>query len=131
MQRPLGVTIIAILAIISGLFKLCLPTLGIAGSSLLFALGPVGAGFGTVGILVSLFFGLSGILFLVGGFGLWRMRKWGWWLAIIGTGFAVAGVVVGLFTGAGWAAFAGSVLDLIVFVYLVLPGTRRAFGFGG
>ena len=131
MRRPLGVTIIAILVIVSGLFKLCLPTLGITASSLLFALGPVGVAFGAVGIAASLFFGVSGILYLIAGFGLWGMRKWGWWLAIIGTGFAVAGIVLGLITGAGWAAFAGTVLDVIIFVYLVLPGTRRAFGFGG
>ncbi len=129
MQRPFGVTLIAILSFLNGFLSLCWPLVGIFGSSLLMFLGPAGVAAGTIGILASLVWGAGGILSLIAAFGLWGLRPWGWWLAILGNGLTVAGVVIGLFTGAGWAAIGGSVLPIIIFVYLLLPDTRLCFWF--
>ena len=49
MKRPFGITVIAILALLSGLLGLCWPTLVFTGSAFL---GPI---FGTVGVIAGIF----------------------------------------------------------------------------
>lgn len=125
MKRPFGVTLIAILALISGLFGLCWPTLAFTGSALL------GGILGTVGVLAGIFLIIGPILQLVFSFGAFRLRPWAWYLGLIATGITVLGVVINLFQGASiWSAIMGSTLSIIIFIYLLTPNVRKAFGIG-
>lgn len=129
MNRPLGITVIAILAVINGLLGLCLPGLLIIG-------GGIGALFsGGLGLIVlcgGLLLAAGPILWLVAAYGLWNLRPWAWWLGIVATGVTVVGVVVNIVNGVGIAqAVASAPLSIIIFVYLLLPDTRRAFAVGG
>jgi len=122
MKRPFGVTVIAILALIGGLLGLCLPTLGMLGSTLL---GPLAV----VGVVASIFFIVGPILQLVFAFGAFGLRPWAWWLGLISTGITVLGVVVNLFNGASfWSAIWGGLIPIIIFFYLFSPNVRQAFG---
>ena len=125
MKRPFGVTLIAILALISGLFGLCWPTLAFTGSALL------GGILGTVGALAGIFLIIGPILQVVCSVGAFKLRPWAWYLGLISTGVTVLGVVIHLFQGASiWSAIMGSVLSIIIFVYLLTPRVRKAFGTG-
>ena len=123
MKRPFGITIIAIFALISGLFGLCWPTLVFTGSAFL---GPI---FGTVGVIAGIFLIVGPILQLIFAFGAFNLRSWAWYLGLISTGITVFGVVINLFDGASfWSAVWGGIIPIIIFFYLLSPKVRQAFG---
>ena len=123
MKRPFGITVIAIVALISGLFGLCWPILIFTGSAFL---GPV---FGTVGVFAGIFLIVGPILQLVFASGAFGLRPWAWYLGLISTGITVLGVIINLFNGASfWSAIWGSIVPIIIFIYLLTPNVRQAFG---
>lgn len=125
MKRPFGVTLIAILALISGLFGLCWPTLVFTGSAFL---GPI---LGTVGVIAGIFLIVGPLLQLIFAYGAFNLRSWAWYLGLIATGITVIGVVINLFDGASfWSAIWGSTLSIIIFIYLLTPNVRAAFSMG-
>ncbi len=131
MTRPTGITIIAILSLISGLLGLC-------GASPLFAAGIVGALIptgitqvvGAVLILVTALLVIGPILQIIFAYGAWNLRSWAWWLGIIATGVSVLGVVIAIL-GSGGAAILATVtnalLPIIIFIYLLIPDVRKSF----
>ena len=126
MNRPFGVTLIAILALIGGLFGLCWPTLAFLGSALLPGI------FGTIGALAGIFLIIGPILQLVFAYGAFKLRSWAWYLGLIATGITIIGVVINLINGASiLSALWGSILSIIIFIYLLMPNVRKAFGTAG
>jgi uncharacterized membrane protein (DUF2068 family) len=128
MNRPLGVTIIAILAFINGLLGLCLPGLVIIGGgiSALFS-----GGLGLIVVCGGVLLAAGPLLWLMVSYGAWNLRPWAWWLGMIATGVTVVGVVVNIINGVGiLQAVASAPLSIIIFIYLLLPDIRRAFGIG-
>jgi uncharacterized membrane protein (DUF2068 family) len=128
MNRPLGITLIAILAVINGLLGLCLPGIVIIG-------GGIGALFsGGLGLIVvcgGLLLAAGPLLWLIVAYGAWNLRPWAWWLGMIATGVTVVGVVINILNGVGiLQALASAPLSIVIFIYLLLPDTRRAFGVG-
>lgn len=128
MNRPLGVTIIAILAFVNGLLGLCVPGLVIVG-------GGIGALFsGGLGLIVvcgGLLLAAGPILWLIVAYGAWNLRPWAWWLGIIATGVTVIGVIVNIVNGVGIVqAIASAPLSIVIFIYLLLPDIRRVFSIG-
>lgn len=119
-RRPIGVTILAVLAIIFGVLALVLGLLILAGSAVL---GVAGAGaFAGLGFVVGGAITLFGLLWIVSGVGLLRLRGWAWWLAmIVGVLYLVSSVLN--------TEFVGAAISLIIVVYLV--AVRRYFGIGG
>jgi len=123
MKRPFGMTVIAIFALIGGLLGLCLPTLGMMGSTML------GGILGSVGVVASIFFIVGPVLQLIFAFGAFGLRSWAWYLGLISTGITVLGVVISLFQGASfWSAIWGGLIPIIIFFYLLSPKVRQAFG---
>ena len=125
MKRPFGVTVIAILALLSGLFGLCWPTLAFTGAAFL---GPI---LGTIGIIAGIFLILGPVLQLIFAYGAFNLRSWAWYLGLISTGITVIGVIINLIDGASlWSALWGSTLSVIIFIYLLTTNVKRAFGIG-
>ena len=128
MNRPLGVTIIAILSFINGLLGLCVPGLVIIGGGIaaLFS-----GGLGLIAVCGGLLLAAGPILWMIVAFGAWNLRPWAWWLGIVATGITVIGVVVNIASGVGiLQAMASAPLSIIIFIYLLLPDIRRAFNIG-
>ncbi len=135
-ERPIGIGILAVLYIILAILSLLwsLMVFGVGGLSSLFgglfglediaAFGASSGWSGFVGIVTAV------IQFVVA-FGLLAMKKWAWALALIGVGLTVIQGVIGVFSG-GLFAFMCGILGLAIpigiLIYLLLPGTRRAFG---
>ncbi len=131
MARPTGVTVIAILSLISGLLGLCgvSPLLGI---SVIGAIIPTGVTqiLGAIGIVVSALLVVGPILQIIFAYGAWNLRSWAWWFGIVATGISVLGVIIGII-GSGGAAVptvvTNALLPIIIFIYLLVPDVRRAF----
>jgi hypothetical protein len=124
MKRPFGITLIAILALLSGLFGLCLPGLTLIGSTFL---GPLAA----AGIFASLLLIVGPVLQFAFAYGAFKLRAWAWYLGLIASGIIIVGVIInrtngGSFFAAMWAGF----LPIIIFGYLLTPNARKAFGIG-
>ena len=107
-QRPLGVTIVAILTAIGGLIFL--------GSGLTLLI--IGFGF----LLLVL-----GIAYLVMAYGLWNGRGWAWTitliLSVIGIIVAIASIVAG-----NVSAIISIIIHAVVIYYLYRPNVKAFFG---
>lgn len=125
MSRPTGVTIIALLAFVSGLLGLCgaLPVFGISLIAGVFV-PPVGL----IGTIIGAILAFSPLLLLVFAYGAWNLRSWAWMLGIIATGISVVSALIAvLTTGNILAIVSHGLLPIIIFVYLLTPNVRNSF----
>lgn len=132
MQRPLGVTILAVLNVIGGV-------LGLLSS--LFMLGLIGLGGSAVDSQAAtavtanaLFTLVISIGQLVVAFGLWRLLRWAWFATVVVTlmnfGNAFWRMVGGFQSGAGTeliGGLVGAVIGFAILYYLYRPDVRSAF----
>jgi uncharacterized membrane protein len=141
MQRPVGVTILAVIAIIYGIFSLLLALLGLLGEALL------ASGFGNLASRASAS-GLSagllayaaivdavlGILYLVFGIGAFSLKRWAWTAGVVVLVLDVVRQIVGFViqgvnTNKIIIASITIVIALVLLGYLFRPNVRAAFGF--
>jgi hypothetical protein len=127
-KRPLGITILAILQVIAGLWGLCVPVLVLTGSTVVALVGPVGKFVGGAGICIGGLLFLGPLMHFIVAVGAWYLKKWAWWTGIIATGIDVLGAALNIWNGAGVLQAVLSVgFSLIVFIYLLVPSVRKAF----
>jgi len=135
-QRPVGLSIVAVLWWISAglLFLAAIAVLGMAvGAASL--LGESGGAAIDIGMLLSLLIFAVGGLGLAVGVGLWRMRPWAWWVAVILTGITVFLDFLSIFAVPLLVLSVGSVVLILVHVgpliYLCTREAREACGVSG
>ncbi len=101
MQRPLGITLIAVLCFVGAAFDAVLAALAVlrpaALAAILAALSPSGAGpqqmHAAMGAFLPVYY-LVGIAFSAAlGVGLWRLRNWARWIVIVLVAVSLAAVV--------------------------------------
>jgi uncharacterized membrane protein (DUF2068 family) len=134
MARPLGVTILGVLAIIGGILALC-GGLGLAfgGSALTSALSAAGQSTAISAGALAVSGGISavlGVLELVFGVGLLQLKSWAW---MLGVALSIVSLVIGVIEIAVKYSTVGNqiigmVISVIILVYLFTPGVRAAFG---
>ncbi len=107
-QRPLGVTIIAILTLIGGIIFLA------SGFVLLI----IGIGI----ILLAL-----GIAYLVMAYGLWKGKGWAWTITLILSAIGIIVALVSIAAG-NLAAIINVIIHGIVIFYLYRPSVKAFFG---
>ena len=117
-QRPLGVTLVAIIAWLSGFFQIIGAIFLIVGGLLI-----------TWPALVGWFSLLVGIVTLVVGVGLWRGNPTARTIATIVFIVNIVLEVLGMFNGETlWSAIAGSLLSVIGLILLYTRAARSYFG---
>lgn len=136
MDRPTGISIIAVAYIVLGILSLLwsLVVFGVGGVGALFggllgaegvaALGTTSAWSGFVGVFAAL------VQFAIG-FGLLAMKKWAWILALVGVGLTVIEGVLGIFGGGVFAFMCGVfglIIPVAILIYLLTNNVRDAFG---
>lgn len=116
-SRPLGVTIVAIIAWLSGFFQIIASTFDIIGG--LFVTWPAIVGWITL---------LIGIITLAVGVGLWKGNPAARTLAALVFGLTIVLEIISIF-GAGtiWSAVGGSILPLIGLALLYTNSANRYF----
>src|SRR5579859_2332668 len=121
-ERPLGITVLAALVALFGLFGLCRSLFEIAGSLLqVLTLHPVAGVSALVGGVVGL---VLAILQIGVAGGLWSLRPWAFWVTIGVEVLAVLHAVLVYGFGALWVAL----IPILILVYMFLDGNvRRSF----
>ncbi len=114
MQRPLGVTIIAILNILGGVGLLL-------GGSMAFDPSPL------EGIITGGIFVVIGLASFVIGYGLWKGKGWAWRIALI---LSVIAIILGIGSIAvgDIGALVYMLINAIVIYYLYRPNVKAYFG---
>ena len=124
MARPTGVTILAVLAAIGGVF-------GILGGVALLGLGGLfaAAGLGGFAFIFGLVLLVVGIADLAFAYGAWTLKPWGWQLGIVvSVAYVVVQVIQVVLGGDISGAIIGIVVSAVIIYYLNMPDIRRAFG---
>ncbi|HSG85347.1 MAG TPA: hypothetical protein VLA23_03330 [Candidatus Limnocylindrales bacterium] len=126
-ERPLGITIIAIVLAVTGVFQIVvgLEALGITNFGLS-ELADEASVSGWAGII-------GGVLSVVAGAGLFTLAGWAWMLAVFVLGVRVvvdviAAVTQGISSSIGMAAIANLVISAVILWYFFRPNVRAAFG---
>jgi len=134
-QRPTGITILAVLAIIGGLFSLFGGCTVVAGGALIGAMGAqagvngaaAGGGLLSVYGIVILAIAVADIVF---GIGAWTLKPWAWMLGLVLQGLNVVVALVSIV--AGWSTFGGQIIGLainaVIIYYLMTPDVKKVFG---
>ncbi len=126
-QRPLGVTILAIFALIGGFFGI------LGGFGAVFGGGVLATVSGSAGALVALI-GLAvlvlAVVELALAYGFWTLKAWAWQLGFILEAINVILAILQFLTGgAGIVSLLVSLIVAgIILYYLSTPDVRRAFG---
>jgi uncharacterized membrane protein (DUF2068 family) len=116
-KTPLGIVIITILTVISGLILLTM------SFYLFFVLLP----FGPVGLIGSGFLFILGIAFIIVSIGLYKGKGWSWILLLVLSGFGAAGYLWNIVNGGRLLSIVGIVINLIIIYYLYRPNVRKFF----
>jgi hypothetical protein len=134
MERPFGVTLLAVLAVLSGLWGLLkgLAIIGIGGAAAVWV-SPAHPMAGAVVGGLAMAWGVTAIIlacFSLGfGFGAWNLKPWAWTL---GVATEVGAIIFSLLAAAGWGTLRGQAGALLVagviLFYLTTPEVKRAFG---
>jgi hypothetical protein len=117
-KRPTGVTAIAVLVCIQGIFRVL--------AAIFFLLGALLGGWALTTSSVIVGF-LAGLYIA---WGLWTLKRWAYWTAVILLAFDLLVSLFGLtlpISGV-WTIWGGVVLPVVVLIYfLAAPNVRRAF----
>lgn len=76
--RPIGVTILAFLVVLVGVILVLLALLAVVAG-----LANLAAGGGSLFLILAGVFFILSLLLLLAGLGLWNLRPWAWWLAVL------------------------------------------------
>jgi hypothetical protein len=138
MNRPAGITVAALLSLLDGLVNFIggYGAFSYGGWSLggyllpFFSPPPGGEASATAHLILGFLAILLGAGQIAFAWGAWNLADWAW---LLGLALAVLGAAVALWgVVAGVVALATPILSLLLPVllgiYLLLPGTRRAFG---
>ena len=124
-NRPIGVTFIAFLAILGAINAL------IVTLQYLHLL-PVYVGqvaFYTFSLIGAFFWVLIIFFFLWLFRMLWEMQPQGWMFAILIAGFTLFFDLIAILGGTSWEVLiAGIIISALILIYCLLPGTKKAFG---
>ena len=140
MQRPTGITVLAIAILTIAAFRFIISFLDMAIGSWLTAMAmspgympiemrPYADAIGDLGFWIGLFGMAVALVLFIAARGLWMMKKSSWWLTLICLVVALILNVIPMLQGTVTTRLITEALfDVVFLVYLVTPGVRGAFG---
>jgi hypothetical protein len=128
MSRPIGVTVVAIVLMVTGVFVLLL---GLEGAGVTnFGLKQLAPNQGLYSSTVI----ISGILSLIAAFGLFTLARWAWYLAIVvlifravADGFGLVSQLISGTYGYGGVSLLNFVITVVILWYFLRPDVKAAF----
>ena len=133
MKRPVGVSIIGVLAILNGVARLLGPLaiFGV-GFTAIFGGEAALAAVGGLAIVFALIGSITGVALIATGVALFRLRPWAWTmtlvLAVISLVAGAAEVVASFSGGFNWGAAASAAIPAVILLYHYRPEVQDAFG---
>ncbi|MBE9140230.1 hypothetical protein IQ254_24025 [Nodosilinea sp. LEGE 07088] len=133
-QRPTGVTILAVLQFIGGVLSLLFGLSSLFFGGLMvasYAAATAGAeiNMGPVLLIAAVVAIISGLIGLLAGYGLFTLKGWGWTLAMVFSVINVISNVLGLIQGGSVpGSIVGIVISGLIIYYLNQSNVKRAFG---
>ena len=139
MQRPTGITVLAICILVSATIRFIISFLDMALGSWLSAMAvspgympPAVAPFvdsiGDLGFWIGLFGMIIAVIMLIAVKGLWTVSKWGWWMASLVLLVALVLNVIPMLQGTvNLRLIVQSLFDLAFLIYLMMPSVRALF----
>jgi hypothetical protein len=133
MKRPVGVTILAVIGIIYGIFSLLLALLGLLGTAFLASgMGHVQYAAGALAY-ATISDAVLGILYLAFGIGAFQLKGWAWTVGVVALALDIVRQIVGLViqgfsVSKSVIAIITIVIALLVLWYLFRRNVRSAFG---
>lgn len=128
-QRPTGITILAILALIGGGLTLLAGVTYIAFGSVA---GGRSGGLGELVVVLGIVLLVTAAIELAFAYGAWRLRPWAWALGIAGAALGIVSNVLQIVDGQG--SLAAPIASIVVFgaiiYYLNTPAVKGAFSRG-
>jgi hypothetical protein len=112
-DRPMGVTIIAILQFIGGFFGLAIAALAIMAAALV----PI---FGFLFLILGVFALLVALFGIIVGWGLWTLKSWAWMVALI---LNIINILLALFPFQPLSL----IIPLIIVIYLQQGEVKSTF----
>jgi hypothetical protein len=128
--RPTGITILAILALIGGVFSVLggLALVGLGGLAGGMVGGAEGAAIGGLAIISGLIALVSGVIGIAFAYGAWTLKPWGW---LLGVAFAILSLVSSGLTIVGGGDIGGVIISVLIaggiLYYLNTPTVKTAF----
>jgi len=121
-ERPLGVTILAVLWIISGILLI------LGGAGFAFLTGAVGGvALGALGAVIGIVLIVWGLVEIVLGYGGLQGWPWVWLVGVILTVLSLLEGIYMLIT-TGWSAIISLIIAAIILYYLFQPNVKSWFG---
>ena len=144
MQRPTGVTVLAVLDFIGAAFWLLMAVGGFVGATFLGAIisqamsrsdGAVGAGIGAaIGVVIGIFGLIFGAIAVLMGWGMWSLKEWARILQIVFAGIGACFDALALLIALAHFRILGMMWDLVwlavnifIIYYLIQPQVKVAF----
>jgi len=126
MQRPMGITILAVLAAIGGAFAILagLALMALSGATADLAI----PGLSGLAAIIGLVTVALGVAELGLAYGFWGLKPWAWMLGIVLEVIAIVLDVVQFRSATASSTIVGVVIAGIIIYYLWQPHVRRAFG---
>jgi hypothetical protein len=130
MNRPTGVTILGVLAIVGGVFEI-LAALALFGVGLIGAAALGQTGLGALGLIFGLIFLVLGVLYVYAGVGMFRLWPLAWRL---GLGLSAISITLQLIQWvlSGFDGTFGVIISIAISAYIIYylqqPHVRAAFG---
>lgn len=125
--RPTGVTILAVLEFLIGLFSLLGGLVAVAGAAFVGLVGV--AALAVVALALGVFLVIMGIFSLLIGYGLWTGKSWAWTIGVIFSILGIIGGIISLATG-NTGSIVGLILQVLIIYYLTRPYVKAYFGKG-
>jgi len=124
-ERPIGVTILAFLAIL-GAINALIYTMQMLHLLPMF-IGPIA--FWQFSLIGAFFWGLLFFIWLAVFRMLWEVQPQGWMFVVLISGITLIFGIINVLAGSSWQAMAPEiVISGLILIYCLLPGTKEAFG---
>lgn len=133
-ERPTGITILAVLAVIGGLLSLALggfmafmgPAVGVEMTE---QTGEASAAaYGSLMMVMGIAFALHGVVQLITAYGLFTLKGWAWVLAVAMQAVSIVLNGIQLFRGQVGSSVIAVAIAVGILYYLFRPHVKRAFG---
>jgi uncharacterized membrane protein (DUF2068 family) len=130
--RPIGVTILSILSLIAGISDVILGAVflvfGQSLNQLFITKNPTLSGLTVLFEVLGFAFIIYGIILILTGWGLFKGKRWSWWITTIIAGLVEVSSILSVIATGKIEGISGVVIGGIILFYMLRPHVKMYFG---